>query len=32
LHPHQHGHDVVAFQTAVKFHVIGIRVLELDDK
>jgi hypothetical protein len=32
LRPHQHGHDVVAFQTAVKFHVIGIQVLKLDGK
>ena len=32
LCPHQHGHEVVAFQSAVKFHVIGIQVLELDNK
>jgi hypothetical protein len=32
LRPHQNGHEVVAFQTAVKFHVIGIKVLELDNK
>jgi len=28
LCPHQHGDEVVAFQTAVEFHVIGIQVLE----
>ena len=28
LRPHQHGDEVVAFQTAVELHVIGIQVLE----
>jgi hypothetical protein len=29
LRPHQHGHEVVALQTAVEFHVVGIQVLGL---
>ena len=32
LRPHQHGHEVVALQTSAKFHVVGIQVLELDNK
>lgn len=28
LRPHQHSDEVVAFQPAVEFHVIGIQVLE----
>lgn len=27
LCPHQHSDEVVAFQTAVEFHVVGIQVL-----
>jgi len=31
LCPHQHGDEVVAFQTAVEFHVIGIQVIRPAD-
>jgi hypothetical protein len=24
LRPHQHGHEIVALQTPVEFHVVGI--------
>jgi hypothetical protein len=32
LRPHEHGDEVVTFQPAVEFHVIGIQVLEVSKR